>query len=60
MFMGENREIYEALVNLEEDKVKKLVRDNLDAGVSADKIMNQLKDALTEIGDRYEREQRWF
>ena len=57
MFMGENREIYEALVNLEEDKVKKLVRDSLDVGVSADKIMNQLKDALTEIGNRYEREE---
>ncbi len=55
--MGGNRKIYEALVNLEEDKVKKLVRGSLDAGVSADKIMSQLQDALIEIGNRYKREE---
>jgi len=55
--MGENRKIYEALVNLEEDKVKKLIKDNLAAGVSAAKIMSQLQDALIEIGNRYEREE---
>ena len=55
--MCENKEIYNALVNLEEEKVKELVKENLNKGVSTNEIMTQLGDALIEIGNRYEREE---
>ena len=55
--MCENKEIYNALVNLEEEKVKELVKENLNKGVSTNEIMTQLRDALIEIGNRYEREE---
>jgi len=55
--MGGNRDIYEALVNLKEDKVKSLVDQSLKANVPIDDIMSQLQDALTEIGNRYEKEE---
>jgi methylmalonyl-CoA mutase cobalamin-binding domain/chain len=55
--MGEDKNIYEALVNLNEKKVIKLVEESLDSGVFAGDIIKELQVALTEIGNRYEREE---
>ncbi len=52
-----NNDIYEALVNLEEKKVKQLVSQSLEKGMAPEEIMEQLQKALIEIGDRFEREE---
>jgi methylmalonyl-CoA mutase cobalamin-binding domain/chain len=55
--MSGDKKIYEAMVNLEEKKVEKLVTEGLDSGVATKDIMDQLQEALIEIGKRYEREE---
>lgn len=54
--MSGNSDIYEALVNLDEEKVKQLVNEHLVSGVAAETIMEQLQKALIEIGNRFEEE----
>lgn len=55
--MKEERAIYEALLSLNEKEVKSLVSKSLEEGMKADDIVNQLQEALIEIGNRFEKEQ---
>lgn len=55
--MQEDRAIYEALVSLNENKVKDLVGKAKSEGVPVDDIMSQLQEALVEIGNRFEKEE---
>jgi len=55
--LGENRDIYKALVGLKEKEVKSLVSQKIEEGMSVDDIMDQLQEALIEIGNRFEREE---
>jgi len=57
MAENKNRNIFEALVNLNENKVISLVTQSVRENKSFDEIMSQLQDALTEIGNRYEKEE---
>lgn len=55
--MGENRDIYKALVSLKEKEVKSLVSQKIEEGMPVDDIMDQLQEALIEIGNRFEKEE---
>ena len=55
--MGENRDIYKALVSLKEKEVKSLVSQKIEEGMLVDDIMDQLQEALIEIGNRFEKEE---
>jgi len=55
--MGENRDIYKALVSLKEKEVKSLVSQKIEEGMPVDDIMDQLQEALIEIGNRFAREE---
>jgi methylmalonyl-CoA mutase cobalamin-binding domain/chain len=55
--MEENRAIYEALVKFNEKEVKRLVNKVKEEGGPLEDVMNQLQDALIEIGNRFEREE---
>lgn len=55
--MGENRDIYKALVSLKEKEVKSLVSQKIEEGMPVDDIMDQLQEALIEIGNCFEREE---
>lgn len=55
--MGENRDIYNALVSLKEKEVKSLVSQKVKEGMPVDDIMGQLQEALIEIGNRFEKEE---
>ncbi len=52
-----SNDIYEALVGLDEKKVKQLVQEGVDSGRPAEEMMDQLQDALVEIGNRFEKEE---
>ena len=55
--MAENRDIYEALVNLKEKEVKSLVSKAKEENKPISEIMDQLQEALIEIGNRFEKEE---
>lgn len=55
--MAENRAIYKALVNLKEKEVKSLVSKAKEESIPVDEIMDQLQQALIEIGNRFEKEE---
>jgi methylmalonyl-CoA mutase cobalamin-binding domain/chain len=55
--MEESRAIYEALVKFNEKEVKRLVNKVKEEGGPLEDVMNQLQDALIEIGNRFEREE---
>ena len=55
--MTQNKDIYEAFVKLDENKVKTLVAQSVNENKSFNDIMGQLQGALVEIGNRYEKEE---
>ncbi len=55
--MKGNRAIYDALISFNENEVKSLVSKAKTEGTPVEDIMNQLQEALVEIGNRFEREE---
>lgn len=48
-------QLAEALANLDEDEVAKLVRERVDAGVQAVSIVNECRTGMDIVGERYKR-----
>jgi methylmalonyl-CoA mutase cobalamin-binding domain/chain len=48
-------ELAEALVELDEDKVKKLVRERIDAGVAPMSIVDECRKGMDTVGERYKK-----
>lgn len=48
-------ELAEALVELDEDKVKKLVREKIDAGVAPMSIVDECRKGMDTVGERYKK-----
>jgi methanogenic corrinoid protein MtbC1 len=48
-------ELAEALVELDEDKVKKLVRETIDAGVAPMSIVDECRKGMDTVGERYKK-----
>ena len=55
--MTEELSLAEAVAFCREDTVKKLVRQKIEAGVSADEIMAECNEGMVELGNRFGREE---
>lgn len=54
---GDLTELGKALADLDEAGVEKLVRQSLSRGVASEEIIIQLSDGITEVGERYRKEE---
>ena len=55
--MQKDQNLMNAMVNLEEEKTVKLVKDRINAGQPVKNILSDLQESLIEIGNRFEKEQ---
>jgi len=52
--MAQNESLSRAMADLNEEKVKRLIKDELAAGVQATQILKECHNGMVEIGKRYE------
>jgi len=52
--MTEQKSLSKAMANLEEEKLKSLVREEIDAGVPASEILKECQAGMLEVGNRYQ------
>ena len=57
--MAQQESLSRALADLAEEKVEKLIKENVEAGVSATQILKECQAGMAEIGKRYE-EEKYF
>jgi methylmalonyl-CoA mutase cobalamin-binding domain/chain len=54
VLMAQQESLAKAMADLAEEKVKKLIKEKLDAGVSANDVLKECQAGMAEIGNRYE------
>ncbi|MBM3211742.1 cobalamin-binding protein [Candidatus Poribacteria bacterium] len=52
--MAQQESLSKAMADLAEERVKKLIKEKLDAGISANDILKECQAGMTEIGNLYE------
>ncbi len=52
--MAQQQSLSQAMASLAEDEVKKLIKEKLESGVSADEILKECQTGMFEIGNLYE------
>ena len=52
--MAQQESLSQAMADLAEDEVKKIIKEKLESGVSADEILKECQTGMFEIGSRYE------
>jgi len=52
--MAQQESLSQAIADLAEEKAKKLIKEQIAAGVSADQVLKECQKGLAEIGNRYE------
>lgn len=57
--MAQQGGLSQFMADLEEDKVKKLIKEKLETGIPATEILKECQAGMTEIGHRYE-EEKYF
>lgn len=55
--MSEDNRLGEAIARCDEPQVKALIREKLDAGISADAVLAECNRGMIELGDRFNREE---
>ncbi|NIS69900.1 MAG: cobalamin-binding protein, partial [Proteobacteria bacterium] len=55
--MQKDQNLMKPMVNLEEEKTLKLVKDRINAGQPAKSILSDLQESLIEIGNRFEKDE---
>ncbi|MFQ6044325.1 MAG: B12-binding domain-containing protein [Candidatus Poribacteria bacterium] len=55
--MAQQESLSQAMANLEEEKVKNLVKEKIEAGVLATEILKELQTGMIEVGNRYQRDE---
>jgi len=52
--MAQQKSLSQAMANLEEEKLKSLVKENIEAGVPATEILKECQAGMLEVGNRYQ------
>ena len=55
--MSQQENLSQAMANLEEENIKRLVKEKIEAGVPATEILKELQTGMIEIGNRYDKEE---
>ena len=55
--MAQQESLSQAMANLEEEKIKALIKENFEVGVSATEILKECQTGMIEVGNRYEKEE---